>query len=89
MTPRKQCVQKRIEEKDDKDITLQMITLAASSGEWMVDLGGIDLSALSQAIWGFLNHCLKGEARETFDATHVLDGFNAWRLVMYDVRKSR
>ncbi len=34
---------KWIEEKDDKEITLQMITMAASSGEWMVDLTGIDL----------------------------------------------
>ncbi len=80
---------KWIEEKDDKEITLQMITMAASSGEWMVDLTGIDLTAISHAIWGFLNNCVKGEARETFDAAATLDGFNAWRLIMYDVRKSR
>ena len=82
-------VLKWVEEKDDKEITLQMITLAASSGEWMVDLTGIDLSTVSHAIWGFLNNCLKGEARETFDAAAILDGFNAWRLIMHDVRKSR
>ena len=52
---------------------------------WMID----DLPRLSEVLWGFLNACLKGSAKETFELADDLDGFNGWRLVVQDIMKSR
>jgi len=47
-----------------------------------------DLDRLSELLWGFLNRCLKSEAKESFEEADELDGFNAWRLVIRSIRKS-
>ena len=48
-----------------------------------------DLERLSEFLLGFPNACLKGTAKETFELADDLDGFNAWRLVIQDIQKSR
>ena len=37
---------------------------------------------------GFLNICLSGAARDTFDDADLGDGLNAWRLIVYEFRSS-
>ena len=49
----------------------------------------INMDRLSQVLCGFLNLCLKGEAKDSFDEAGELDGMNGWRLVIYGMRKSR
>ena len=47
-----------------------------------------DLDRPGEVSWGFLNTCLKGDAKDTFKAADELDGFSGWRLVTLSIRKS-
>ena len=40
---------------------------------------------LSHHVWGFLQHCLSGSARQTFMNTARRDGFNVWRLLVLKI----
>ena len=44
---------------------------------------------LSRATWGFLSQCIKGNARDQFDASDTLNGLNAWRRLTHDIRNGR
>ena len=48
----------------------------------------LDVFRLGEVLWGFLNLCLSGEAKDVFGQANMLDGLNAWRLVVYDLRNS-
>ena len=47
-----------------------------------------DLKILSHHLWGFLNICVHGEAKDVLGQANMLDGLNAWRLIVYDLRNS-
>ena len=74
---------------EQKEITSEDIQLMLMYEQHMVEANAIDVIGLSQVIWGFLNTCLKGEAREVFDGADILDGLNGWRLIINEMRKSR
>ena len=40
---------------------------------------------LSHHVWGFLQHCLTGAARQTFKNTSRRDGLNVWRQLVLEV----
>ena len=68
-----------------KEVTLEKMAIECDDQGWMLD----DLPRLSEVLWGFLNACLNGSAKETFELADDLDGFNGWRLVVQDIMKSR
>ncbi len=72
------------EEHDEHEITA--VNVNEQAREWMTEL---DVFRLSEILWGFLNIAVHGEARGAFDNANILDGLNAWRLVIYDMRNSR
>ena len=74
-----------IEKHELKEVTLGAMQAECDRQGWMIE----DLERLSEVLWGFLNGCLKGSAKETFELADDLDGFNAWRRVVQDIRKSR
>jgi len=53
------------------------------------DMDFTSMLQLSRAVWGFLNHCIKGKARDQFDAADTLNGLDAWRRLIHDIRKGR
>ena len=59
------------EEQDAIHITRKAVDDAAQ--RWMINYGVHDLS---HAVWGFLNLCVHGEAREVFDDAEEGDGLN-------------
>ncbi len=74
-----------IEHEDTAEgVNMEMMEEACRTQGWMVE----DLDRLSELLWGFLNRCLKSEAKESFEEADELDGFNAWRLVIRSIRKS-
>ncbi len=44
---------------------------------------------LNELIWGFLNTCLTGEARTSFESVHALNGLDAWRVIIQEVQRGR
>ena len=74
---------------EQAEITPEAVQLMLMDEQYMIEAHSIDVLGLSTAIWGFLNTCLKGEAREVFDGANILDGLNGWRLVINEMRKSR
>ena len=47
------------------------------------------VTRLSELVWGFLNICLKENARTIFESAKMLNGFDAWRAVVLDIQKGR
>ncbi len=45
----------------------------------------LDPYALSHHVWGFLQHCVTGSARQTFKNTARRDGLNVWRALVLDI----
>ena len=70
---------------DDEEVTREAVTAKQMDLEWMIEL---DVFELSRAVWGFLNICLSGAARDIFDDADLGDGLNAWRLLVYEFRSS-
>ena len=68
-----------------REVTMESMEAQCIAEGWMID----DLDRLGEVLWGFLNTCLRGTAKETFELADDLDGFNAWRRVVQDIRKSR
>ena len=50
----------------------------AETYRWVTET---NVKRLSELIWGFLSTCLKDKAKEEFEASDELDGFDAWRRV--------
>ena len=48
-------------------------------------MGELNVRRLSELVWGFLNSCLTGKAREEFDGADILDGVDGWRLVIQHI----
>ena len=71
-----------VEKKEMKHVTLEEIEAEGLEQGWMVE----DFPRLSELIWGFLNTCLKQDAKDKFEVADDLDGFNAWRLVVLSIR---
>ena len=61
-----------IENHELKEVTLEAMEAACEEQGWMIE----DLGRLSEVLWGFLNRCLKGPAKESFDAADDLDGLH-------------
>ena len=76
------------ERQDTKEINSQTLMIAQQSGE-LSNPGQVDMTRLSQCIWGFLNNCVTGEARSFFDGADVLNGLDAWRRLVTDIHKNR
>ncbi len=74
------------EAQDDKPITRTALEEEAKKEGWMME---INFDKLSVVLWGFLQLCLKGEAKDSFEEASELDGINGWRLVIHGMRKSR
>ena len=70
------------EERDDKEITHEVIKYEAEDYKWMIE---VDVRRLSEVIWGFLGTCLVGEAHTIFEGAEELNGFEAWRLITQHV----
>ena len=73
-----------VEKKEMQPVTLEEMDAEGLVQGWMVE----DFPRLSELLWGFLNTCLKLEAKDKFEVADDLDGFNAWRLVILSIRKS-
>ena len=71
---------------DNKSITKDVWKSENTQEMWMTE---INLVKLSDALWGFLNTCLKGEAHTTFENAEELNGFDGWRLVIQEIQKGR
>jgi len=58
--------------------------LVADAGtyRWMTET---NVRRLSEILWGFLNTCLSGKAKEEFEAAEELDGVHAWRRVIQHI----
>ncbi len=63
-------------------ITAAMIAGAVRSGEVMSELNP---HTFSHHVWGFLQHCLSGQAKQTFKNTTRRDGLNVWRELVLDI----
>ena len=50
---------------------------------------GVDAQKIGGVVWGFLNLCLKGEARASFQQAPMFQGLDGWRRVMFDINKGR
>ena len=70
---------------NDEDVTEAGWTRKMVQQEWMIEL---DIAEVSRAIWGFLNICLSGAARDVFEDAGIMGGLNAWRLLVYEFRSS-
>ena len=73
-----------VEEQGSKDITHGMIDAKKQSGELMTD--ALSPHVLSHLLWGFLQHGLRGVARQTFKNTPRQDGFNVWRKLTMAIK---
>ena len=62
-----------VEKHELKKVTLEAMSDECDEQGWMID----DLERLSEVLWGVLNSCLQGTAKETFELADDLDGFNA------------
>ncbi len=45
----------------------------------------LDPEVFSHHVWGFLQHCVSGAARQTFKNTQKRDGLNVWRALVLEV----
>ena len=72
------------EGQDETEITLVNITEQANN--WMLDHGAGELSGL---IWGFLNTCLRGAAHSVLEGADMMNGLDAWRLVVQHIHSGR
>ena len=77
------------EQKGPEKITPELIRLAMTTNEFMQDSEDpqgstvVEPKVLGHHVWGFLQHCLTGAAKQTFRNTDRQDGLNVWRkLVM-------
>ena len=82
------CLLDWAERREEKEITMQDLTTAAMNGQF-IGMEGSTPTRLSQCIWGFLNHCVTGDARAMFDGADVLNGLDAWRRIIHHIRKNR
>jgi hypothetical protein len=71
-------------ENNVEGITLAMMEEECRLKGWMVE----DLERMSELLWGFLNICLKAEAKDDFEEADELDGSNGWRVATRSIRKS-
>ena len=71
---------------DEKRITTEMISAKHRDHFWMTEAS---VPRLSELLWGFLNTCLTGGAHTCFEGADVLNGLDAWRLVVNDIQKGR
>ena len=62
-----------VEQKGATQIMREMISIKVMSGDLMTEL---------DPMWGFLQHCLTGAARQLFKATERQDGFNTWSSIV-------
>ncbi len=74
------------ENMDDKRITMGIVAERSREHFWMTEAS---VPRLSELLWGFLNTCLTGEAHTCFEGADVLNGLDAWRLVVNDIQKGR
>ncbi len=74
------------EEMGDDRITLEVISRKSLQEEWMTEAS---VPRLSELLWGFLNTCLTGEAHTCFETAEVLNGLEAWRLIVRDIQKGK
>ena len=75
-----------VEKQENSEITASSVAEAKRAGNF-IDLEEPELEKLSARIWQFLNHCVSGDARHTFRGADVLNGLEAWRLLIIDFRK--
>ena len=68
-----------VEQQGAKKIEESSITAKALSGDLMTEISPF---VLSHHIWGFMQHCLSGAAKQTFKNTARRDGFNVWRVLV-------
>ena len=74
-----------VESKDEAPIDDEEISL--ESMNWMID--GESPIVLSQHVWKFLQMVVSGTAANTFKASPELNGFDAWRALIWDVNRGR
>ena len=71
------------EERGAAEITAADITYAKMNDQVMTD--EVNPFVVSHLVWGLLQHCLTGAARQTFKTTARQDGFNVWRKLILDI----
>ena len=71
---------------DNRSISQDAWMAENNQEKWMTEL---NLVKLSEALWGFLNTCLKDEAHTTFENAEELNGYDGWRLVVQEIQKGR
>ena len=71
---------------DNKSIAKEVWKAENMNEAWMTE---INLEKVAEALWGFLNTCLKGEAHKMFENAEELNGFDGWRLVVQEIQRGR
>ncbi len=74
------------ERRDDQAITMQDIVDESVNGQWHE---GLDVEKVGEVLGGFLNMSLKGEAHRTFELAPLLNGLEAWRIVVQGIHRGR
>ena len=73
-------------QKSEQPVTQQSLDQQALIRGWPTNL---DYCKLNGAVWGFLVLCLKDKAKARFGQARMLNGLEAWRLVVIDIHRGR
>ena len=75
-----------VEKHENVNVTQASLQQAAVRLHWP---DHVDYQKINGIIWGFLNMCLKGEAKSRFRQAPTLNGLEGWRLVVGEIRRGR
>ena len=75
-----------VEKHENVPVTSASLQDAATRMRWP---DHVDYQKISGIIWGFLNMCLKGEAKSRFNQAATLNGLEGWRLIIGEIRRGR
>ena len=71
-----------VERRGSREITAELMTHAAVSGDFMA---GLSPFVLSHHLWGFLQHGVTGEAGQIFKGEKRQDGFNVCGILALEI----
>ena len=84
--PALQAILNWAEDMGENKVTDEIVSARSLQHEWMTEAS---VPRLSEVLWGFLNTCLAGEAHAIFEGADMLNGLEAWRLIVKDIQKGK
>ena len=75
-----------VEKHENVNVTQASLQQAAVRLRWP---DHVDYQKVNGIIWGFLNMCLKGEAKSRFRQAPTLNGLEGWRLIVGEIRRGK